>query len=80
MNVDQDAFCMINPNSDEVSEDENTENGNDNNFYSIIKYVLEGAITTFYSENFALWTFNDVTAKTLWKYPKGVFTAFEGSF
>ena len=80
LNVDQDAFCMINPNSDEVSEDENTENGNDNNFYSIIKYVLEGAITTFYSENFALWTFNDVTAKTLWKYPKGVFTAFEGSF
>jgi hypothetical protein len=81
LNVDQDAFCVINPNSDEVSEDENTENGNDNNFYSIIKYVLEGAITTFYSEKYtALWTVNDVIAKKLWKYPKGVFTAFEGSF
>lgn len=36
LNVDQDAFCMINPNSDEVSEDENTEEGNDDTFYSII--------------------------------------------
>ena len=39
LNVDQDAFCMINPNSDEVSEDENTEEGNDDTFYSIIKYL-----------------------------------------
>ena len=39
LNVDQDAFCVVNPNSDEVSEDENTEEGNDDTFYSIIKYL-----------------------------------------
>jgi hypothetical protein len=48
LNVDQDAFCMINHNSDEMSEaDNNTEDGNDDTFYSIIKYVLRGKVHIF---------------------------------
>ena len=68
LNVDQDAFCMINHNSDEVSEADNTEDGNDDTFYSIIKYVEARSLR--FIQNSTLWTVNDVASKTLWKYPK----------
>ena len=79
LNVNQDAFCMINPNSDEVSEDENTEEGNDDTFYSIIKYVEDQSLCLFRKVHCTMdrqWCHS----KDPLEIPQGVFTAFEGSF